>query len=270
MKSQSSTLSLQVSVCLWDNQLHARVWSSVFSQFIVDWATFNSNHQTFKYHSFWLYSSSVSFCNSGVVSSLRQVQLFCDPWTVACQAPLSMGSPRKEHWCGYPFPSPGVNLPNPGIKPESPALAGGFFTTEPPVTTKTKITSMPTDIHTFLVMCDLNNSKANTLTRTCIQVAAKSIFMADTLKHINVIITSINKRVWNEHSTYFIHSIHPFRRGPLCHTNCGFWVQADAWHQSHAIISELQRNKGTLKNYSNSVQTSTLLLPFKCRSLRQK
>ena len=97
---------------------------------------------------------------------------------------------------------------------------------------------------------------------------AKSIFMANILKHVNVVITSINKRVWNEHSTYFIHSIHPFRRGPLCHTSCGFWVQANAWHQSHAIISKLQRNKETLKNYSNSAQSGTLLLPFKCCSLR--
>ena len=55
------------------------------------------------------------------------------PWTVACQAPLSIGFPRQEYWSGLPFPSPG-DLPDPGIKPESlapPPLAGGFFTTEP-------------------------------------------------------------------------------------------------------------------------------------------
>ena len=53
------------------------------------------------------------------------------PWTVACQAPLSMGFSRQEYWSGLPFPSPG-DLPNPGIKftsPESPALASRFFTT---------------------------------------------------------------------------------------------------------------------------------------------
>ena len=49
----------------------------------------------------------------------------------ACQVPLSMGLPRLEYWSELPFPSPG-DLPDPGIKPESPALAGGFFTTEPP------------------------------------------------------------------------------------------------------------------------------------------
>ena len=51
------------------------------------------------------------------------------PWTVACQAPLSMGFFRQEYWSGLPFHSPGA-LPDPGIEPLSPALAGGFFTTE--------------------------------------------------------------------------------------------------------------------------------------------
>ena len=56
------------------------------------------------------------------------------PWTVACQAPLSMEFSRQEYWSGFPFPSPG-DLPDPGIKsasPVSPALAGRFFTSEPP------------------------------------------------------------------------------------------------------------------------------------------
>ena len=47
------------------------------------------------------------------------------------QAPLSMGFFRQEYWNGLPFPPPG-DLPNPGIGPVSPALAGRFFTTEPP------------------------------------------------------------------------------------------------------------------------------------------
>ena len=42
-------------------------------------------------------------------------------WTVACQAPLSMGFPRQENWSGLPFPPPG-DLPNAGIEPTSPAL----------------------------------------------------------------------------------------------------------------------------------------------------
>ena len=51
-------------------------------------------------------------------------------WTVARQAPLSMGFSRQEYWCEFPFPSPG-DLPDPGIKPMSPELAGELFTTEP-------------------------------------------------------------------------------------------------------------------------------------------
>ena len=50
---------------------------------------------------------------------------------VACQALLSIGFLRQEYWSGLSFPSPG-DLLGPGIKPASPALAGRFFTTEPP------------------------------------------------------------------------------------------------------------------------------------------
>ena len=56
---------------------------------------------------------------------------FVIPWTVACQAPLSMGFSRQEYLSGLPFTLSG-DLPDPGIEPMSPALAGGFFTTEPP------------------------------------------------------------------------------------------------------------------------------------------
>ena len=64
---------------------------------------------------------------------LSRISLFSTLWTIAHQAPLSMGLSRQEYWSGLSFPSPG-DLPNPGIKPESftsPALAGGFFTTAP-------------------------------------------------------------------------------------------------------------------------------------------
>ena len=49
---------------------------------------------------------------------------FATPWTVAHQAPLSIGFPRQEFWSGLPFPSPG-DLPDPGIKPASPAWQAG-------------------------------------------------------------------------------------------------------------------------------------------------
>ena len=55
------------------------------------------------------------------LQSFSRVHLFATPWTVAHQASLSMGFPRQEYWSGFPFPSPG-HLPNPGIKPKSPAL----------------------------------------------------------------------------------------------------------------------------------------------------
>ena len=48
---------------------------------------------------------------------------FATPWTIEHQAPLSLGCPRQEYWIGLPFPFPGT-LPNPGIKPTSPVLAG--------------------------------------------------------------------------------------------------------------------------------------------------
>ena len=62
--------------------------------------------------------------------SLSHVRLFATPWTTV-QPPLSMGFPRKEYWSELPFPSP-VDLPDSEIEPGSSALAGGFFTTEPP------------------------------------------------------------------------------------------------------------------------------------------
>ena len=55
------------------------------------------------------------------MKSLSRVQLFVTPWTIAYQAPPSMGFPRQECWSGLPFPSPG-DLPDPGIEPGSPAL----------------------------------------------------------------------------------------------------------------------------------------------------
>ena len=65
------------------------------------------------------------------VKSLSHVRLFATPWTVAYQAPSSMGFSRQEYWSGLPFPSPG-DLPNPGIEPGSPALQADALTSEPP------------------------------------------------------------------------------------------------------------------------------------------
>ena len=69
-----------------------------------------------------------------VLSCFSHVQFFQSPWTVASQAPPSMGFSRQEYWSGLQFPSPG-NLPDPGIEPVSvmsPALAGRFLYTNIP------------------------------------------------------------------------------------------------------------------------------------------
>ena len=65
------------------------------------------------------------------VKLLSCVWLFVTLWTVAHQAPPSMGFSRQEYWSGLPFPSPG-DLPDPGIEPRSPALQADALTSEPP------------------------------------------------------------------------------------------------------------------------------------------
>ena len=57
---------------------------------------------------------------------LSPVRLFVTPWTVAHQAPLSVGFPRQEYWSGLPFPSPG-DLPHPDTEPAPPALQADSF-----------------------------------------------------------------------------------------------------------------------------------------------
>ena len=63
------------------------------------------------------------------VKSLSHVHLFVTPWTVGCQTPPSMGFSRQEYWSRLLFPSPG-DLPDPGIKPGSPALQADYLPSE--------------------------------------------------------------------------------------------------------------------------------------------
>ena len=65
------------------------------------------------------------------VKSLTRIRLFATPWTVAYQAPPSMGFSRQECWSGSPFPSPG-DLPEPRIEPGSPELQADALPSEPP------------------------------------------------------------------------------------------------------------------------------------------
>ena len=65
------------------------------------------------------------------VKLLSSVQLFATPWTVAYQAPLSMGLCRQEYWSELPFPS-AEDLPDLGTEPGSPTLWADALTSEPP------------------------------------------------------------------------------------------------------------------------------------------
>ena len=89
----------------------------------------------FVYFTDFISLSCSIFClilnNCSLFTQVRVLVTQSDSVTVALQAPLSVGSCRQEYWGGQPIPSPG-DLPQPEIKPESPALAGRLFTTEPP------------------------------------------------------------------------------------------------------------------------------------------
>ena len=75
---------------------------------------------------------------------LSSVGLFATPWTVAQQAPLSMGFSRQEYWSRLPFPSSG-DLRNPGIEPGFPALQADALPSEPPG--KSNYISIPIPIY---------------------------------------------------------------------------------------------------------------------------
>ena len=88
--------------------------------------------------SWWCTFSSVDKCIAAykvflvvLFSHSVMPDSFATPWTAAHQTPLSMGFPRQEYWSGLPFSSL-WDLPDPGIEAVSAALAGRFFTAEPP------------------------------------------------------------------------------------------------------------------------------------------
>ena len=88
------------------------------------------------------------------VKSLSRVRLFVTPWTVAYQAPLSMGFSRQEYWSGLPFPSPG-HLPNPGIKPGSPTLEADTLTSEPPGKPKQMLSLGIYNVFVYCCCCNI-------------------------------------------------------------------------------------------------------------------
>ena len=103
------------TVCLYPSSLSSIVTSSeAFSDPSVLQVTISSILEMYSTisHSTYLY---LILHHLFVVQSIIRSYSFATPWTVAHQAPLSMGFPRQEYWSGLPFPSPG-DLPDPGIK----------------------------------------------------------------------------------------------------------------------------------------------------------
>ena len=94
-------------------------------------------HHLLTKHSLRTFPVPGSVSSAGAVTVKRKwsCSVMCDsetPWTVAYQAPPSMGFSRQEYWSGLPFPSPG-NLPDPGIEPLVSRIPGRrFLTSEPP------------------------------------------------------------------------------------------------------------------------------------------
>ena len=83
----------------------------------------------------WLFplrdKNSSCILSKSKAPSIQSCPTLCHPWTIACQASLSMEFSRQEYWSGLPFPSP-VHLPDPGIKSRSPALQADSLPSESP------------------------------------------------------------------------------------------------------------------------------------------
>ena len=103
--------------------LHPTFPLSPMDKTIITPSPQNGNNNINKYSRSTLWNL---LCYCSVVSDS-----LATPWTVAHQAPLSVGFPGQEYWKRLPFPSPG-DLPDTAIEPVSPSLAGRFFTSEPP------------------------------------------------------------------------------------------------------------------------------------------
>ena len=115
----------------WSLKLQAAIFANNFRICLIMKPTQRKAKLTNRKKDFWWHYFGIWLI---CAYSLPWLLLF-SPWIVSgsfetCQAPLSMGFPRQEYQSGLSFPSPG-DLPDPGIKPASPALASGFFIPEP-------------------------------------------------------------------------------------------------------------------------------------------
>ena len=110
-----------------------------------------------------------------VLSCFSHIQLFKILWSVARQAPLSMGFSRQEYWSGLPCPPPG-DLPDPGMEPTSPAapaLAGGFFTTS---------ATWKAHIYTLLCIKQITNKEPTVQHRELGSIFCNGLYGKETLK----------------------------------------------------------------------------------------
>ena len=109
------------AVCLSDRILSCNILGQSLQQINIWFSKGNTVLQLldYDYLSEWILSGNIFilslFPYCAVLSCFSCVRLFATPWTVACQAPLSMGFSRQEYWSVLPSPSPG-DLPNPGVK----------------------------------------------------------------------------------------------------------------------------------------------------------
>ena len=113
-----------------------------------------------------------------MLGHFSHVQLFATPWTVAYQAPLSMGFSRQEYWSGLPCPPPG-DCPNPGIKPGSPTLQADSLLSEPPE--KPKNTGMGS---LFLLQGNFLTQESNQGFLHCRQILYQLSYQGSPLDHL--------------------------------------------------------------------------------------
>ena len=132
----------QKPICPWAQPHAGSNWVANHTAFSNPWWSFpnrdfpqysHAYNATYSNHPIAIFQGSSNSMDVHACSVSR-VPLFATPWTVAHQAPLSVGLFRQKYWSRLPFSFPG-DLPDPGIELKSPAslaLAGRFFTTEPP------------------------------------------------------------------------------------------------------------------------------------------
>ena len=136
------------------------------------------------------------------------------PQTIAHQALLSTGFPRLEYWSGLPFPSSG-DLPDPGIKFACPALAAGFFTTEPP--------GKPPNILRTTQDCFSISNKLNFKTVIHFLVSSLILIIHDNATHL-----------WSTYSVFCVRPIpRSFKAATIINTNSQMKKQQPlAWRDS--------------------------------------